>query len=84
MQSYIKETGYERILSVNIGTFVKNVASLQHELDRTSTILDLLVKGLIVGVVVSAPLGPVGVALYTAHTEQGTMVWICYRSGSCP
>ena len=22
--------------------------------------------------------------LYTAHTEQGTMVWICYRSGSCP
>ena len=35
------------------------------------TILDLLVKGLIVGVVVSAPLGPVGVLCIQRTLNKG-------------
>ena len=43
------------------------------------TILDLLVKGLIVGVVVSAPLGPVGVLCIQRTLNKGR--WYGFVTG---
>ena len=48
---------------------------------QIETILDILVKGFVIGIVVSAPLGPVGVLLYSAYFEQRALVWICHRTG---
>ena len=49
---------HERKRRLNIGTFVKkyHLCSIENWIEQV-TILDLLVKGFIVGVVVSAPLG---------------------------
>ena len=71
MQSYIKEPGYERNLCVNIGTFAKKYHLCSMNWIEQVTILDLLVKGLIVGVVVSAPLGPVGVLCIQRTLNKG-------------
>lgn len=79
VQSYIKETGYERILSVNIGTFVKKYHLCTMNWIEQVTILDLLVKGFIVGVVVSAPLGPVGVLCIQRTLNKGR--WYGFVTG---
>lgn len=79
MQSYIKETGYERIFIVNIGTFTKKYHLCSMNWIEQVTILDLLVKGLIVGVVVSAPLGPVGVLCIQRTLNKGR--WYGFVTG---
>ena len=47
------------------------------------TILDLLVKGFIVGVVVSAPLGPVGVLCIQRTLNKGRWFGFVTGFGSC-
>ncbi len=79
MQSYIKEIVYERNLLANIGTFVKKYDICNMNWIEQVTILDLLVKGLIVGVVVSAPLGPVGVLCIQRTLNKGR--WYGFVTG---
>ena len=47
------------------------------------TILDLLVKGLIIGVVVSAPLGPVGVLCIQRTLNKGRWYGFVTGIGAC-
>ena len=47
------------------------------------TILDLLVKGLIIGVVVSAPLGPVGVLCIQRTLNKGRWYGFVTGLGAC-
>lgn len=71
--------GYERIFFVNIGTFTKKYHLCNMNWIEQVTILDLLVKGLIVGVVVSAPLGPVGVLCIQRTLNKGR--WYGFVTG---
>ena len=47
------------------------------------TILDLLVKGLVIGVVVSAPLGPVGVLCIQRTLNKGRWYGFVTGVGAC-
>lgn len=79
MQSYIKARCYERKTRLNIGTFIKKYhLCIMNWLEQV-TILDLLVKGFIVGVVVSAPLGPVGVLCIQRTLNKGR--WFGFVTG---
>ncbi len=79
LQSYIKARFYERKTKRNIGTFIKNChLCIMNWLEQV-TILDLLVKGFIVGVVVSAPLGPVGVLCIQRTLNKGR--WFGFVTG---
>ena len=75
----LRVPGYERNLCVNIGTFAKKYHLCSMNWIEQVTILDLLVKGLIVGVVVSAPLGPVGVLCIQRTLNKGR--WYGFVTG---
>lgn len=79
MQSYIKACLHERKRRLNIGTFVKKYHLCSMNWIEQVTILDLLVKGFIVGVVVSAPLGPVGVLCIQRTLNKGR--WFGFVTG---
>ncbi len=79
MQSYIKARLHERKRRLNIGTFVKKYHLCSMNWIEQVTILDLLVKGFIVGVVVSAPLGPVGVLCIQRTLNKGR--WFGFVTG---
>ena len=79
LQSYIKACLYERKRERNIGTFVKKYHICSMNWIEQVTILDLLVKGFIVGVVVSAPLGPVGVLCIQRTLNKGR--WFGFVTG---
>jgi Putative threonine efflux protein len=79
MQSYIKEIALERKSKANIGTFIKKYHLCSMNWIEQVTILDILVKGLIVGVVVSAPLGPVGVLCIQRTLNKGR--WYGFVTG---
>ena len=46
-------------------------------------ILDFIFKGIIIGVIASAPMGPVGILLYSAYAQQGTLVWVRHGHWCC-
>lgn len=79
VQSYIKARLHERKSGLNIGTFVKKYHLCTMNWIEQVTILDLLVKGFIVGVVVSAPLGPVGVLCIQRTLNKGR--WFGFVTG---
>ena len=79
LQSYIKACLYERKRERNLGTFVKKYHLCSMNWIEQVTILDLLVKGFIVGVVVSAPLGPVGVLCIQRTLNKGR--WFGFVTG---
>ncbi len=79
MQSYIKESVCKRKLPINVGSFAKKYHLCTMNWIEQVTILDLLVKGLIVGVVVSAPLGPVGVLCIQRTLNKGR--WYGFVTG---
>lgn len=79
MQSYIKARLHERKRGRKYGTFVKKYHLCSMNWIEQVTILDLLVKGFIVGIVVSAPLGPVGVLCIQRTLNKGR--WFGFVTG---
>jgi threonine/homoserine/homoserine lactone efflux protein len=70
---------YERKSGRNIGKFAKKMHLCTMNWIEQVTILDLLVKGFVVGVVVSAPLGPVGVLCIQRTLNKGR--WYGFVTG---
>ena len=83
VQSYIKDALCERIFGSNIGTFVKKWHLCSMNWIEQVTILDLLVKGIIIGVVVSAQLGPVGVLCIQRTLNKGRWYGFVTGVGAC-
>ena len=79
VQSYIKESVCKRKMPLNVGIFTKKYHLCRMNWIEQVTILDLLIKGLIVGVVVSAPLGPVGVLCIQRTLNKGR--WYGFVTG---
>lgn len=66
-------------INIKYRYFHKKVSSLHYEWLEQVTILDLLVKGFVIGVVVSAPLGPVGVLCIQRTLNKGR--WFGFVTG---
>ena len=70
-------------MELNIGTFAKKYHLCTMNWIEQVTILDILVKGFIIGVVVSAPLGPVGVLCIQRTLNKGRWYGFVTGLGAC-
>ena len=70
---------HERKTCLNVGLFIKKSHLCAMNWIEQVTVLDLLVKGVIVGLVVSAPLGPVGVLCIQRTLNKGR--WYGFVTG---
>ncbi len=41
--------------------------------------LGLISKGIVIGVLVSAPMGPIGMLCIQRTLNKRTLAWVCYR-----